>query len=71
MILTGETEVLGVKHNTASVEMNECVWSIGRMILTGETEVLGEKELHHIYRITWTVWDRARSAVVRGRLLTA
>jgi hypothetical protein len=40
MILTGETEVPGEKHYTASVVGG---WSIGGMILTGETEVLGEK----------------------------
>jgi len=36
MILTGETEILGVKYYTAWVVMNEWAWNIGGMILTEE-----------------------------------
>ena len=42
MILTGETDVLGEKHYTATV-VDEGIWSIGGMILTGENWSTGRK----------------------------
>jgi hypothetical protein len=65
MILTGETEVQGEKHYTASVVdewmnewMNEWVWSNGGMILRGEAGVLGEKHYTASLVVEWMSMER-------------
>ena len=47
MLLTGETEVLGEKHNTVWV-LDEWIWSNGGMILTGERWSTGRKSLYSV-----------------------
>ena len=65
MILTGETEVLGEKHYTASV-VDEWIWNIGAMLLTGETEVLGEKHYTALVIDEWMSMEHWWNGTDRG-----